>query len=232
MALTSSVIIRQSYVRIGAWLANSAELNALYNADTNFESVVTESFPPQAMWDALTGVEGEMATAVGMDQDNTLRSSIHDTVAAANGEVIPTVGAGGGKIVGVLGQVRNAVSPYRPLTPALHEDEIRAINQDAGEMYKTSYFSYALRPPRIYATVDNMLIDVCVFNEATRAAAIAANGNLLFQQCQAAYFYGLMTSLKNQDPAYTTLSNQYEAPYREWLQMPQASRDVTVEAAA
>lgn len=231
MALASSVIIRQAYARIGAWQGNSPEINAAYNADTNFEQVVSESFPPQAMWDALTGVENEMATAVAMNQDSVLRDNIFDTATAASGGRIPSIGdsASSAKIIGVWGQVRDSDSGLE-LTPGLHEDEIRVINQNAGGMYKTQYYSYALRPPRIYATQTNLIIDCCTFDYAVRAAAISSGGALLFPMCSSAYFDGLMAALKNQDPLYTSLSNEYEPAYKEWLTTASGGRAVVEEA--
>jgi hypothetical protein len=231
MSLTSSVIIRQAYIRIGAWLGTSAEINPQYNTDTNFEQVVSESFPPQSMWDMLTGVENEIATAVANDQDNVLRSVIQDIATVTSGNRVPSTGDGGGSIIGVWGQVRQAGTGIE-LTPGLHEDEIRAIVNGPTGLFKSTLYSYAFRPPRIYATVPSLVIDVCTFDYATRAAAIAANEALLFQQCQDAYFYGLMSNLSNEDSNYTALANMYKPLYAEWLAGQQPNRPVTAEAAA
>jgi hypothetical protein len=231
MPLTSNTIIREAYIRIGAWQGSSQEINAQYNADTNFEQIVSESFPPQSMWDMLTEVESEISTAVASNESNILRENIADLVRVNSGDRIPAVGDSGGYIIGVFGQVRDAATGTE-LTPGLNEDEIRAIAGGPTGLFKSSYFSYALRPPRIYATVTALIIDCCVFDYATRAAAIAANGALLFQQCQGGYDSGLMSKLKNQDSAYTSLSNEYEKSYQLWLASQQSPREVVKEAAA
>ncbi len=230
MALYPNIIIRQAYIRIGAWLGNSQELNAQYNADTNFEQIVSESFPAQSMFDMLTGVESEMAMAVSMNEDNTLRSTLQDLVTVTSGNRIPANADSGSKIIGVLGQVRQ-VSTGVDLTPALHEDEIRTIVNGPAGLFKSSYFSYALRPPRIYATVTDLIIDCCSFDYTARAAAINANEALLFPESQNAYFDGLMSSLQNQDASYTSLANQYTQPYQLWLAAQNPPRKVTQEAA-
>lgn len=230
MPLTSSQIIRQCYVRIGAWRGDAQQINAQYNADTNFTQTISESFPPQSMWDMLTGVENEIATAVASNQDNVLRSVLQDIATVTSGNRIPSTGDGGGSIIGVWGQVRDSDTGIE-LTPALHEDEIRTIVNNGG-LFISSYFSYALRPPRIYATVSEVEIDVCTFNQATRATAIAADEALLFPMAQDAYFYGLMAGLKNQDAQYTELANQYAPMYAQWLTSQQPPRAVTTEAAA
>lgn len=221
--LTSAVIIRQAYIRIGAWLGDPSELNAQYNADANFEQIVSEAFPPQSMWDLLTGVENEMATAVASSEDNVLRSVLQDIASVTSGDLIPTTGNNGGSIIGMWGQVRQASTGIE-LTEGMHQDEIRAIVNGPSGLFKSTLYSYVTVAPRIYATVTSLEIDVCTFNYVTRAAAIAANGNLLFQQAQNCYLDGLMSNLSNEDPNYIALANLHKPMYMEWLasQQPKA----------
>lgn len=228
--LQSSTIIRQAYIRIGAWQGNSQELNAQYNADTNFEQVVTEAFPPQSMWDMLTSVESEISTSVAFNGDSVLRRVLHDTVTVAAGGLIPVTGDGGGAIIGNWGDVRDS-STGEALTPNLHLDEVAAVVNGPTGLFKSTLHSYALKPPRMYPTVGSVVIDVCTFNYAVRATAIAADGNLLFQSCPNAYFSGLMSYLKNQNQLYTELSDKFVGPYQTWLASPSSTRDVESEAA-
>jgi hypothetical protein len=232
MALTPNIIIRAAYVRIGAWLGDSAQINAQYNSDTNFDQVVSESFPPQAMYDMLTAVENEIAKVVASNPDNVLRTTIGDTITVASGAQVPDISDGGAPVMGEWGQVRDADTGL-PLTPGMHEDEIVTISNGPAGLFKSSYRSFAVRFPRIYATVANLEIDCCVFDYDQRAAAIAANQNLLFEQSSNAYFYGLMANLKNQDALYTSLSNEYVPLYAEWLksQAPEPS-NTSVAASA
>lgn len=127
---------------------------------------------------------------------------------------------------------KNAVSGGKLLVPALREEEISIIVDNPNGMFKSSFFAYALRPPRIYATVVDLEIDCCVYDYEARQLAINGNNDLLFPMCQSAYFDGLMSTLKNEDPVLTSLSDQYLAPYSQWLQAQQANRNVTTEAAA
>lgn len=230
--LTSNVIVRQAYARIGAFQGVAAEIATLYADDAALADANTESFPLQSMYDILTGIENEMGTAVASNEDNQLRAILQDIATVTSGNRVPSTGDGGGKIIGVWGQVRDADSGTE-LTPGLHQDEIRAIVNGPTGLFKSTLYSYAVRPPRIYATVPDLEIDVCVFNYVTRATAIGANGALLFQQCQNAYFHGLMSNLKNEDPTYTELSNQYVSMYEAWLtaQRP-APSNTSVEASA
>jgi len=231
--LLPSTVIRQAYIRIGAWLGLPEDIAFSYNNDTAFTNVISESFPPQSMQDYLVGVEQEMALAIALNQDNVLRSNISDTVTVASGAQIPSHGSSSttAKIIGNWGQVRDAADENKLLVPALREEEIRIIMDNSG-VFISSYFAYALRPPRIYATVANVIIDCCVFDYDARKAAIDADEPLLFPMAQNAYFSGLMCSLKNEDATITALSSQFEKPYAEWLGAQQANRPVTVEAAA
>ncbi len=205
-------------IRIGAYKGIPSEIVTNY-ANTGFTDFETEVFPPQVMRDALVAKEEEMAQAVSMNVDNTLRINIHDTVAVASGGLIPSVGSSSStaKIIGKWGQVRDA-DTGKLLVPALREEEIRIMEDNPGGMFKTTFFGYALRPPRIYAiTATNLLIDVSIFDYDVRKAAIDANGALLFPMAASAYLDGLMTTLKNEDATLTGLSSQFEKPYSEWL---------------
>ncbi len=228
MALTSNIPIRRAYVAIGAWQGTSQEINAQYNADTNFEQIVSESFPAQSMWDMLTGVENEIATSVAMNGDSVLRRVLHDTATVTSGGLIPSEGDSGGAIIGNWGQVIG--SDGIELTPGLHQDEVAAVINGPTGLFKSTLHSFTLRPPRIFATVSSLTIDVQTYDYNTRAGIIAEGGNLLFQSCPNAYFAGLMSYLKNQDDKYTALSNQFAPAYQAWLTSPTSSRDVIVEA--
>lgn len=232
MSLLPYTIAQQALIRIGAYKGLPTQIAANY-ANASFATFETEVFPLTALYASLTGVEQEMAQAVAMNQDNTLRANISDRVAVASGAEIPAVGSSSStaKIIGVWGQVRNA-DTGKLLVPALREEEIRILVDNPGGMFKSSFFAYALRPPRIYATVTNLEIDCCVYDYDARKIAIDANEELLFPMAQAAYFDGLMSTLKNEDAALIGLSSQFEKPYAEWLAAQQGYRDVTTQAAA
>lgn len=219
-------------IRIGAYLGDPSDIATNY-ANAAYTDFETESFPLQAMYDSILGVEQEMAQAVAMNQNNVLRSSISDTVSVTSGDEIPSIGSSSStaKIIGEWGQVRDANSG-KLLVPALREEEIRIIMDNPGGMFKSSFFAYALRPPRIYATITNIEIDCCVFDYTARKTAIDADEVLLFSMAENAYFSGLMAQLKNEDAALTGLSSQFEKPYMEWLAAQQSGRNVTMESAA
>jgi hypothetical protein len=232
MSLTSKKIATMALIRIGAYKGLPSEIATNY-ANAAFTDFQTESFPLQALYDNILGVEQEMAQAIAMNQDNTLRANISDTVTVTSGDEIPSFGSSSStaKIIGVWGQVRDANSS-KLLVPALREEEIRILVDNPGGMFKSSFFAYALRPPRIYSTVAEMEIDCCVYDYDARKTAIDANQELLFPFAENAYFHGLMAQLKNEDATLTGLSDQFTGAYAEWLGAQRAYRNVSDEAAA
>lgn len=220
MSLTPAMVIRRALLRIGAYRGDPAAIEASYIKTDPTDDAVSESFVPSAFTDELTSVEQEIAGAAASNKDQVWRGLIADVTASiANGGLIPTVGASTAtaKIIGEYGQVREAVTPFRPLTPDMTEADIRAFAENPGSMFISDVFSYSLRKPRLNHTRPNAIIDVCVFDYAARLAAITANEALLFQSAANAYFAGLMSLLKNTDATLTELSAVYEPRYRTWL---------------
>lgn len=229
MPLTSHIIIRQAYVRIGAFTGDAAQISTDYAG--SLANLNTESFPLQSMYDMLVLTEQEMAWAVGNNENSTYRELLADTVGVNSGDAVPDVGDGTGMpIIGVWGQVREAGSGTE-LVPGLHEDEIRALGSST--IFTLGYFSYAYKPPRVYASRPSLEIDVCVYDFTARAADIAADGAMLFQNCEGAYFAGLMSRLKNEDPLLQSLSDQFAGAYQAWLEsLRNSPRGLVQEAAA
>lgn len=233
MSLLPSYIMRQAYTRIGALSGTAAQIDTAYSAALT--GLNTESFPPQAMEDMLALIESEIANAVASNENHVWRPILHGvTSSIATGGLIPTFSstANTAKIIGVYGQVRDAVTPFRPLTPGLHEDEIRMLNENPNAMFKLDHYSYVIRAPRIYATRPNVTIDVCTFDFDARKTAIDADQALLFEQAEGAYFSGLMSNLANEDSLLQALSAKYQPRYQEWIAAFQDGRMNTEEAAA
>lgn len=213
-------IIRRCLIRIGAFQGQAAAIETSYVKANPTDDSVSESFVPSVWNDELTTVEQEIAGVVSLNIDHPWRGVIHDvTGSIASGGLIPTVGASSAtaKIIGEYGEVRDAASPFRPLTPDLTEADIRARSQNPGTMYISDVFSYSLRKPRLNHTRTNAIIDVSVFDYDARLAAITANAALLFQSAGNAYFCGVMSLLKNTDALLSELSALFQPRYEAWL---------------
>lgn len=234
MALLPSYIIRQCALRIGAYPGIPSAIEALYIAADPTVGMKSESFVPSSLKDQLVAVEQEIAVAVASSEDHPWRGILQDTTASiASGGLIPKVGisTATAKIVGEYGQVKDADSPFRPLTPGLHVDEIRALNQNENSMFTMDLFSCAYRKPRLFHTrPTGAIIDVCVYDFDTRKTAIFADGELLFP-AENAYLSGLMSMLMNTDALLTELSKSYMPRYGEWLAALKSGRTTVAEAA-
>lgn len=214
------MIVRRCLIRIGAFQGQAAAIETSYVKADPTDDSVSESFVPSVWNDELTTVEQEIAGAVSLNTDHPWRSVIADvTASVASGALIPTVGISSAtaKIIGEYGEVRDAASPFRPLTPDLSEPDIRAFSLNPDTMFISDVFSYSLHKPRLNHTRANAIIDVCVFDYDARLTAITANSALLFQSAANAYFCGVMSLLKNTDALLSELSGLFQPRYEAWL---------------
>lgn len=219
--LLPSFIHRQCALRLGAYRGDSAAIEALYIAANPLTGMESESFVPSSLKDSLVLVEQEIASAVASNVEHPWRSVLQDTTTTiASGGLIPSVGisTATAKIIGEYGQVKDSVSPFRPLTQSLSVEEIRVLNQNVNSMFTVDMFAYAYRKPRLWHTRSvGAVIDVCTYDFDTRKTAIFADAELLFTEAEGAYFAGEMSLLKNTDAILTELSAMYEPRYQAWL---------------
>jgi hypothetical protein len=226
MPLLPSYILRQAWIRIGAYQGQTAAIEASYVLSDPFTNSKNADFTKSAMLDQLVAVEQEMAGAVAGNTKHTWRKVIGDvTVPIASGDEIPAFSVGGTsrKIIGEYGQVRDSAS-LRPLVNDLSVGEIRAFRDNA-TVFKSDLFSCAFQKPRLWHTRTNALIDVCFYDFDARKAAIFADNELLFTAAENCYFSGLMSMLKNTDALLVELSKQYEPRYEAWLMAFQAGKE-------
>jgi hypothetical protein len=221
--LLPSYILRQCWARVGAYKGQAAAIEASYLLADPSTNSVNASFTKSVLLDGLISIEQEIATAVAANIEHPWRAILQDTTAAiASGGLIPKVGisTATAKIIGEYGQVKDSVTPFRPLTPDLTVAEIRALNQNIGTMFSMDYFSCAYQVPRLWHTRSvGAVIDVCTYDFDTRKTAIFADGELLFTEAEGAYFSGLMSLLMNTDALLTELSKMYAPRYAEWLKI-------------
>lgn len=220
MALTPSIILRQVYIRIGAYQGQAAAIEASYllaDPSTNSKSA---SFTKSVLLDGLVGIEQEMAGAIGSEPDHPWQNVITDVTASiASGGRVPSVGisTATAKIIGKYHQVRDAASPFRPLTNDLTVADIRELSLNPATMFRSDIYSFALERGRLHHTRTNATIDVSVYDYDARKTAIFADGELLFTEAQDCYCSGLMSLLMNTDALLTELSKMYAPRYQAWL---------------
>jgi len=218
--LLPSYIMRQVWIRVGAYKGQAAAIEASYLLADPSTNSVSAAFTKSALLDGLVGIEQEMAGAISSDPDHPWQNIITDVTASiASGGRVPSVGisTATAKIIGKYHAVRDAVSPFRTLTDDLTVADIRELSLNPATMFKSDIYSYALDRGRLHHTRTNATIDVSVYDYDARKAAIFADGELLFTEAQDCYFSGLMSLLMNTDALLTELSKLYAPRYQAWI---------------
>jgi hypothetical protein len=218
--LLPSIILRQCIDRIGGYQGQAAAIEASYvmaDPSTNSKSA---SFTKSVMLDGLVGIEQEVAGVIGGQEDHPWQNIISDVTASiVSGNRIPSVGISTttAKIIGKYHQVRDAASPFRPLTNDLTVADIRELSLNPATMFKSDIYSGVVERGRLYHTRPNAIIDVSIYDYDARKTVIFADGELLFTEAQDCYFSGLMSLLMNTDATLTELSKLYAPRYQAWL---------------
>lgn len=217
--LLPSYIYRQAALRIGAFPGIPSEIEALYVAVDPTTGMESESFVPTSMKDSLVAVEQEIAGAVAMSNHPWQNILADVTASVASGARVPLVGASSAtaKIIGEYGQIRDAVSPFRPLSADLSIAEIRALSINPNSMFKSDIYSYAMEGGRLSHTRTAAIVDVRVYDFEARRTAILADQELLFTEAFSAYLSGVMSLLMNTDANLTELAKMYEPRFEAWL---------------
>src|SRR5436309_347096 len=91
--LLPSFILRQCFVRIGAYQGQAAAIEASYLLDDPSTNAKSASFTKSVLLDGLVGVEQEMAGAIGSEDEHPWQNVITDVTASiASGGRVPSVG--------------------------------------------------------------------------------------------------------------------------------------------
>lgn len=230
--LLPSYLYRQVGLRIAAYPGIPSAIEALYVAADPTVGMKSASFVPTSLKDQLIAVEQEIATAVAMNTEHPWRAVLQDTTTAiTSGGIIPKVGisTATAKIIGRYGDVKDSITPFRPLEQSLNADEISVFNANPNTMFTLDVYSFAFKLPRIYHTRTGAVIDVCTYDFEARKTAIFADAELLFTEAENAYFCGLMSMLMNTDALLAELSKIYAPRYEAWLQTFQAGQTAIKE---
>lgn len=220
MPLLPSYVLRQVFIRIGAYQGQAAAIEASYLLTDPSTNAKSSSFTKSVLLDGLMGIEQEMAGVIASKDDHPWQNVISDVTASiASGARVSSVGisTATAKIIGKYHQVRDAASPFRPLTDDLSVAEIRELSLNPATMFKSDIYSGRIERGRLHHTRANAFIDVSVYDYDARKAAIFADAELLFTEAQDCYFSGLMSLLMNTDALLTELSKMYAPRYQAWL---------------
>lgn len=180
MATAYDVITRQVALRINAFsnAAQPAQLQTAYTTALT-AAVVGESsiFPFAAIEDAVIDAEAKLAQTIADVRNHPWRAVLFGrTAGLASGAGIPDTAQTGESIIGVYGGVVDD-SDGQVLSEQPEETIRRRLLTSS--LWKIPVYQYSLTGDSIIHTRTFAYIEVCVWDDAARRAAILASGNML-----------------------------------------------------
>lgn len=215
MSVSFNSVIRNSAIRInGIAGATSALLETAYTTSPlTTTQVDSADFSLSVLKDTLLLVEEKLVVAVSSFKVKEAsptgvihyryhpwRSSLSSlTAGIAHKGALPSVDASSNKIIGVYGDVYDATDGTALEEMALQD--IRISVRNAGSWVISPIYGYQIIGNRLHHTRTSALIDVCTYNRATQATAIATLTNpiLLPDAAEEAYVCGMVNMLVRDD---------------------------------
>lgn len=140
---------------------------------------LAERVPPlQVLLDTVLLAEEEFVLAIASTGNHPWRATLHAfTANLADKALMPAVDSAGKSIVGVYGAVRDATdnTPLREAPLAVIDRRVRNANNH----YVVPVYYYKFDGGIIRHTRTNVTVEVCSYDRAAQAAAIAANAAML-----------------------------------------------------
>ncbi len=222
MAATYSTVLRQVALRCGMLRGDQVEgLQTSYGTNplTQAEIAILQDapIPLYALIDSILNAESGLVMAVASTANHPFRQSLIDqTISLAYGNRIPATGSTGAKIVSeVYGAVIDA-SSGEPCTENQLE-QIRDRVQNPNDMWLISVYWYAINDRRIYHTVDNVTIDVCVYDRPDALSLSLSTAVALPDVLVPAYADGALMELVTNDKFQGKIE-KFGGMYQAWIQ--------------
>lgn len=220
MSLTYHDIIADAALRISALIGvESAALNTTFLVrpltQANFQSTV---FPFSAVKTALQMAEGKLARAVANSND-PMRDYLHSTTAVlANQAQLPSLDINGKQIIGVWGDVHDAVDgkPCRPNSLV----NIQRIIDNAGSRYLLQSYFYNRTRDRIYhtRTGNGVKMDCCFYDGDAQQTAIDNDTVVLLPFATNEAYVSGTVAMFVRDDEFVNQSKEYRANFQNTLE--------------
>lgn len=224
MATKLTAIVREVAKRVnGIAGATASAMATNYAVDPPTTTEIDDPvFNLAYIKDVVIDVHGRLALEIASVQDPVTGIGNHPwrpffadvTASVAHNSNIPTVGSGGKTIIGAFGRCYNASDTDNFLMPASLERVSKyRVYVAAGSIYSAGPPYYALSGGKVYATVANVVFDVCVYERADLVTAMAANGNMTLPDALAdALVAGSVASILVEDE-YANTAAYYKTFY-------------------
>lgn len=187
MATKLTAIVREVAKRVnGIAGATASAMATNYAVDPPTTTEIDDPvFNLAYIEDVVIDVHGRLALEIASVQDPVTGIGNHPwrpffadvTASVAHGGNLPTTGTGGKTIIGAFGRCYNASDTDYVLTPASLE-RVSQYRFNVGGIYTAGVSMYAINGTKVYATVSNVVFNVCVYERADLVTAMAANGNM------------------------------------------------------
>lgn len=132
-------------------------------------------FPELAVDDALLNAADVMVGRIGANPQSPYRPFFADVTASlASGATLPLVSSGSKPIVGVIGDVRDAITPFRKLN-FVDERVVQGFNTLKTNILKVNPYQYWTDNVRIEHTLANVIADVVIWSKTDQLALLQSN---------------------------------------------------------
>ena len=178
MSVLYDIVQRQVILRANQLGADSSTAlqTAYIDADidqTNMGDRAIE-FPFQAINDAILNAGDRMVRAIGQNPESTYRTYFADvTGSLASGAVIPTTSTNTKPVIGQMGVVKDASSPFRKHTLAPFQI-VQDYNVLKTNILKVNPYLYFTDNTRIWHTSTNIVADVVVWSKTDQATLMVS----------------------------------------------------------
>lgn len=174
-------------------------------AAANFKSA---DWPFSSFRDAILMAEEQIAWAIAATPSHPWRASLNaQSAALASAAALPKLDATNHPIIGVYGGVVDTGG-----TPCVAQpiEVVKRLLQETWRTYPASgLFVYAMDGNRIYHTRAGVLINCCIYDRTTQAAAWGAAGNTVLPDVLEGLIAALAISLMTRDNAYAAQASIY-----------------------
>lgn len=209
-ALTYHDLAAMVGLRINALSGTDApDLQVTYTTrpltDADFISSI---FPFAAIRDAILNAEQKLANAIGFSADRTLRAYLRsETDALASGADLPSLDADDNPIIGNFGAVLDGTVQTQILTRKPVATVLNYLR--ATGIFLVPVYNYAMASGQILHTRTTAILECCVYNGSTQAAAFDNDDTILLPDSLAeAYICGALAMLVRDDE-FLSQSTQY-----------------------
>lgn len=218
MAVAYKIIQRQVALRVNAIVGvTAAQMEAAYITSPLTSSVMTSPiFPFSSLNDAVLAAEGRFVHAIANSSHPYRRYLRGISAAQSNETAMPTATVTSQPVVGIPGVIYDS-SDGTPCTPRPLPEIIRRT-RNAGSFFRGEAYHYNITGETLYHTRNQVVVEVCTYNEAGQRAALAANGDILLPDEMVEAYIDEALRILFRDDEFAAQGAQFGAIADQWFE--------------